>query len=71
MKTDGLGKSARVDLMQDSRTSVDLSNDKTETAIDAQTQTSSSIEISGHDVVLNKGATLEAKAGNVMINAME
>lgn len=70
-ENDGLGKSASVNLTQNSWTSVALSDDKTETAIDAQTQTPSSIEVSGHDVVLSNDATLEANSGNVTINAVD
>ncbi|MDD5754904.1 MAG: filamentous hemagglutinin N-terminal domain-containing protein, partial [Methylococcales bacterium] len=68
---DGLGKNATVNLSENSRTSVDLDSDKAETAIDAQAQTSSIIEVSGHDVVVQNNATIEAKSGNVAMTAVD
>ncbi|MDD2864531.1 MAG: filamentous hemagglutinin family protein [Methylococcales bacterium] len=68
---DGLGTTAKVTLSENSKTSVDLSTDKTETAIDAQAQTPSNIEISAHDVNVQKNATIQAKSGNVKIEAID
>ncbi len=68
---DGLGKNATVNLAENSRTSVDLATDKTETAIDAQAQTSSTIEVSGHDVVVQNNATIEAKSGKIDVAAID
>ena len=68
---DGLGTTAKVTLSGNSKTSVDLSTDKTETAIDAQTQTPSNIEISAHDVDVQKNALIQAKSGNVKIEAID
>ncbi len=68
---DGLGKNAAVTLNENSKTTVDLSTDKTETAIDAQAQTPSTIEISAHDVDVQKNSTIQAKSGNVKIEAID
>ena len=65
------GSSATVNLTAGSFTSVDLDSDKTATAIDAQAQTRSKIEISGHNVVLASKSTVQAHAGNVTINAVD
>ncbi|MCQ8105768.1 filamentous hemagglutinin family protein [Methylomonas sp. SURF-2] len=68
---DDLGTSATVNLTAGSRTSVDLDADKTLTAIDAQEQPDSKIEISGHKVFLRKGSLVEAKSGDVDIQALD
>ncbi len=68
---DELGTSAMVTLGDDSRTSVDLDADKTLTAIDAQDQPDSKIEISGHKVFLRNGSLVEAKSGNIDIQALD
>lgn len=68
---DGLGKTARVNLEADSVTSVELDADKQATAIDAQQQLQSKIEISGHDVRVKTGATVRAKSGQVDLAAVD
>jgi filamentous hemagglutinin family protein len=68
---DDLGTSATVTLSDGSRTSVDLDSNKTLTAIDAQEQPDSKIEISGHKVLLRKGSLVEAKSGNVDVQALD
>jgi len=70
-ENDGLGTNAKVTLSENSKTSVDLATDKTETAIDAQAQTPSNIEISAHDVIVQKNATIQAKSGNVSVEAID
>lgn len=70
-KDDGLGKSATVTLAAGSRTSVDLDADKTATAIDAQPQESSKIEISAHEVHLKERSVLEAKSGIIDVKALD
>ncbi|WP_374088456.1 filamentous haemagglutinin family protein [Methylomicrobium lacus] len=66
---DGLGTRATVTLDKGSLTSVDLDADKTATAIDAQAQPRSKIEISGHQVRLRDQSVVQAKSGNVSIQA--
>jgi len=68
---DELGTSATVTLSDGSRTSVDLDSNKALTAIDAQQQPDSKIEISGHKVLLRKGSLIEAKSGNVDVQALD
>lgn len=68
---DDLGTSATVTLADGSRTSVDLDANKTQTAIDAQAQPDSKIEISGHKVFLKKGSLVQAKSGDVDIQALD
>ena len=68
---DGLGTKATLHLGDGSRTSVDLDTNKTDTAIDAQAQMSSEVELSGHDVVLDSKAVVEAKSGNVAVSAID
>jgi len=68
---DGLGTKATVHLAAGSITSVGLDSDKTTTAIDAQAQSRSQIEISGHDVYLHKGSTVQAKSGDISIKAVD
>ncbi|WP_246534842.1 filamentous haemagglutinin family protein [Methylomonas paludis] len=63
--------SAKVILGTHSTTSVDLVSDKTTTALAAQSQPQSSIEISGHEVNLLSGSLVQAHSGNVAINAFE
>ncbi len=70
-RDDGLGRSATVILAEHSRTSVDLVADKTETAIDAQPQVPSWIEVSGHQVHLKQHASLEAKSGSIDVKALD
>jgi len=68
---DGLGTSATVTLAGGSLTSVDLDADKTATALDAQAQNRSHIEISGHKVMLRNNSLVQAKSGNVGITAVD
>ncbi|NOS90074.1 MAG: filamentous hemagglutinin N-terminal domain-containing protein [Methylococcaceae bacterium] len=68
---DGLGKSATVTLSKGSITRVSLDTDKTATAIDAQTQNRSHIEMSGHRIVLQDQSLVEAKSGDVKIAAVD
>ncbi|NBV76187.1 MAG: filamentous hemagglutinin, partial [Methylococcaceae bacterium] len=68
---DGLGKTANVTLDTASSTSVDLDTDKTTTAIDAQAQLKSAIEISGHDIVIKDQATVTAHSGNISVAAVD
>ncbi|MDD5272217.1 MAG: filamentous hemagglutinin N-terminal domain-containing protein, partial [Methylovulum sp.] len=68
---DGLGTKATVHLASGSVTSVDLDSDKTLTAIDAQAQSRSHIEISGHDVYLHKQSMVQAKSGDINISAVD
>jgi filamentous hemagglutinin family protein len=68
---DGLGTKATLHLSEGSRTSVDLDTNKTDAAIDAQAQIPSEVELSGHDVVLDSKAIVDAKSGNVAINAID
>ena len=68
---DGLGTKATVHLSANSRTSVDLDSNKNDTAIDAQAQMLSQIEISGHDVVLDNNSVVEAKSGQVNVTAID
>ncbi|MDD5123775.1 filamentous hemagglutinin N-terminal domain-containing protein, partial [Methylovulum sp.] len=68
---DGLGTKATVHLASGSVTSVDLDADKSATAIDAQAQNRSNIEISGHDVYLHNQSTVQAKSGNIGITAVD
>ncbi|NOU13025.1 MAG: filamentous hemagglutinin N-terminal domain-containing protein, partial [Methylococcaceae bacterium] len=68
---DGLGTSAKVTLSKGSVTSVDLDADKSLTAIDAQAQAASTIEISGHKVLLQDQSTVQAKSGKVSIAAVD
>lgn len=68
---DGLGTKATVNLGAGSVTQVALDADKTTTAIDAQVQNRSQIEISGHDVYLHKGSTVLAHSGNIGITAID
>ena len=68
---DDLGTRATVALTGGSRTSVDLDSNKTATAIDAQTQARSRIEISGHKIVLGSQSLVQANAGDVSIEAVD
>ena len=68
---DGLGTQATVTLAKDSVTSVKLDADKTKTALDAQAQLRSDIEISGHKVQLLENSLVQAKSGNVTIQAVD
>ncbi len=68
---DGLGTQATVHLTGGSLTKVDLDADKTATAIDAQAQNRSQIEIGGHDVYLHDQSTVQAKSGNIAITAVD
>ncbi|TAN49941.1 MAG: filamentous hemagglutinin N-terminal domain-containing protein [Methylococcaceae bacterium] len=68
---DGLGGKAGVHLAGGSLTQVGLDADKTATAIDAQTQNRSHVEISGHDVTVQAGATIQAQSGNIDIAAVD
>jgi len=69
LRTDGTR--ATVNLTAGSLTSVDLDSDKSATAIDAQAQKRSKIEISGHKIVLGNQSTVQAHAGDVTINAVD
>ena len=68
---DGLGTSATVNLTKGSITRVGLDADKTTKAIDAQSQSRSKIEISGHRVVLHDGSLVQAKSGEVQLAAVD
>jgi filamentous hemagglutinin family protein len=68
---DGLGTKATVDMAGGSLTSVDLDTDKSATAIDAQAQSPSTVELSGHNVVLHNKAVIQAKSGAVSIAAVD
>lgn len=68
---DGLGTKAKLTLASGSETRVDLDADKTATAIDAQPQLKSSIELSGHDVILRNQSKVEAKSGKVSVHALD
>jgi len=68
---DGLGTRANVTLDKGSVTRVDLDADKTTTAIDAQGQPRSKIEISGHQVRLQGQSLVQAKSGHVSIQAVD
>jgi filamentous hemagglutinin family protein len=73
---DGLGLKSRVVLGSnpdgsESLTSVELDADKTTTAVDAQAQPKSRIEIMGHTVVAGSGSVVRAKSGNVSITAVD
>ncbi len=68
---DGLGTKAAVHLAGGSLTNVALDADKSATAIDAQAQKRSHIEISGHDVYLHNQSTVQAKSGVIDIAAID
>ncbi|MDD5273968.1 MAG: filamentous hemagglutinin N-terminal domain-containing protein, partial [Methylovulum sp.] len=73
---DGLGTKATVHLGGGSFTGVTLDTTKDEkgnliTAIDAQAQTRSKIDISGHDVYLHNDSLVQAKSGNIGISAVD
>ena len=68
---DGLGTKASVHLVGGSLTNVGLDADKTATAIDAQAQNRSQIEIAGHDIYLHDNATVQAKSGNIALSAVD
>ena len=68
---DNLGTSATVTLAGGSVTSVNLDTNKSATAIDAQAQQRSFIEISGHDVQLRNNSLVQAHSGNVNITAVD
>jgi filamentous hemagglutinin len=68
---DGLGTRATVNLDKGSLTSVELDADKAATAIDAQAQTRSKIEISGHQVRLRDQSLVQAKSGHVSVQAVD
>ncbi|MGJ0483532.1 MAG: filamentous hemagglutinin family protein [Methylomicrobium sp.] len=68
---DGLGTRATVNLDKGSLTSVELDADKTATAIDAQAQARSKIEISGHQIRLRDQSVVQAKSGNVSNQAVD
>ena len=68
---DGLGKKAKVTLGSGSLTSVELAADKTETAVDAQAQARSKIEIAAKQVHLQSGSTVRAKSGQVQVKAQD
>jgi filamentous hemagglutinin len=66
---DGIGLSAQVKLAKNSVTSVELTSNKSERAVDAQVQARSNIEIAGHKVFLDSGSTIKANSGEVKISA--
>ncbi|MDO9106869.1 MAG: filamentous hemagglutinin family protein [Methylovulum sp.] len=68
---DGLGTEATVHLASGSLTQVALDTDKSATAIDAQAQNRSHIEISGHNVYLHKQSAVQAKSGVIDIAAID
>lgn len=68
---DGLGTSATVDLGKGSLTSVELDADKTTTAVDAQSQPRSQIEISAHKIVARPDSVIRAKSGVVRLSALD
>lgn len=67
---DGLGVKARVSLGGGSVTAVEL-DDSGATALAAQQQPQSYIQISGHDLVLQSGALVQAPAGSVNLEAWD
>ena len=68
---DGLGTKAVVHLGSGSTTSVELDRDKAATALDAQAQTRSKIDIAAHDVYLHDQAKVKAKSGDIAITAID
>ncbi|MCX7099778.1 MAG: filamentous hemagglutinin family protein [Methylococcales bacterium] len=68
---DGLGTSATVNLTKGSVTRVALDTDKQASAIDAQTQNRSKIDISGHRIILRDGSLIQAKSGDVKLAAVD
>ena len=68
---DGLGVNATVTLASGSVTSVELDADKTKTAIDAQVQSHSNIQVSGHNVDLKPDSLIQAHSGQVNIEALD
>ena len=68
---DGLGTRASVTLGKGSTSSVELSQDKKEKAVDAEKQLKSSIEVSGHQVFLDNESTVRAQSGRVKIAAVD
>jgi len=68
---DGLGTKATLNLGSGSVTSVDLDSDKTQAAIDGQTQQPSKIELSGNQVLLRQNALVRAPAGDVAVLATD
>jgi len=66
---DGLGTRATVELGPNSVTEVIPDSDKSKTAVDAQPQARSKIEISGSKIVLRKDSTVYAPAGEIELTA--
>jgi filamentous hemagglutinin len=68
---DGLGTRADVNLRAGSQTRVDLDADKAETAVDAQAQSRSRIEIGGARVYARANATVRATSGRIAVTAVD
>jgi filamentous hemagglutinin family protein len=68
---DGLGLRSKVILGDGSVTAVALDADKKATAVDAQEQPQSRIEIMGHTVVAEAGSAVRAKSGKVQLTASD
>ncbi|MGI9210868.1 MAG: filamentous hemagglutinin family protein [Methylococcaceae bacterium] len=68
---DGLGQFARVNLGKNSLTQVALDTGVDQTAVDAQTQSQSRVEVSAHDVNLAAGAQVLAHSGTVALVASD
>ncbi|NJD07953.1 MAG: filamentous hemagglutinin N-terminal domain-containing protein, partial [Methylococcaceae bacterium] len=75
--SDGLGLRSKVVLGRDpedgskSVTSVELDRDKRETAVDAQDQPESRLEIMGHTIVAEDGSVVRAKSGQIKLTASD
>ncbi len=70
-REDGLGLRAKVNLERGSLTSVELDANKAATAVDAQTQDRSRIEIQGHGIYARTKATVRARSGIVDLTATD
>ena len=73
---DDLGTKATLHLGRDSFTGVNLdtstdANGKPITALDAQAQTHSDVELSGHDVLVHDHALVQAKSGTITMTALD
>ena len=70
-RDDGLGQVARVDLAPGSVTEVTLAEGAGEQAVDAQAQSPSYLEISGHHLHLARDARVVARSGQVYLTASD
>ncbi len=68
---DTLGTNASVTLAKGSVTSVELDANKSETAVDAQAQSKSRIEIAGQRIIADSGSAIRAKSGQVRLQALD